>query len=165
MVCLHRSMCVINRQCRLWQGFQFASLDSATPWGLTQKQGGPCGVLAATQCFLLTHLLFDPENLTPSKLNSLYHNSTTTAPQTPFSQPITDTQRWGALVAAIAGFIWRCTPYSKYTFVTARVSSDSLIGDPDVSTPLTHTHTMSVHIHTQAQSVRIHIYTHDTRKC
>ncbi|KAL8459315.1 hypothetical protein ACS0TY_035844 [Phlomoides rotata] len=42
------------------QGIRFSD-DSETSMGLVQHEGGPCGVLAAIQAFVLKHLLFFPE--------------------------------------------------------------------------------------------------------
>ncbi|KAL0369322.1 UNVERIFIED_CONTAM: Ubiquitin carboxyl-terminal hydrolase MINDY-3 [Sesamum calycinum] len=42
------------------QGIRF-STDSETSMGLVQHEGGPCGVLAAIQAYVLKYLLFSPE--------------------------------------------------------------------------------------------------------
>ncbi|KAK6131023.1 hypothetical protein DH2020_035234 [Rehmannia glutinosa] len=42
------------------QGIRF-SADPETSMGLVQHEGGPCGVLAAIQAFVLKYLLFSPE--------------------------------------------------------------------------------------------------------
>lgn len=39
------------------QGLFFSQCDGLR-WGIVQRKGGPCGVLAATQAFILHHLLF-----------------------------------------------------------------------------------------------------------
>lgn len=44
------------------QGIRFSS-DPETSMGLVQHEGGPCGVLAAIQAFVLKYLLFFPEEL------------------------------------------------------------------------------------------------------
>ncbi|KAF3445520.1 hypothetical protein FNV43_RR10696 [Rhamnella rubrinervis] len=44
------------------QGIRF-SPDSETSMGLVQHEGGPCGVLAAIQAFVLKYLLFFPDEL------------------------------------------------------------------------------------------------------
>ncbi|XP_022749823.1 ubiquitin carboxyl-terminal hydrolase MINDY-3-like isoform X1 [Durio zibethinus] len=44
------------------QGIRF-SLDPETSMGLVQHEGGPCGVLATIQAFVLKHLLFFPDEL------------------------------------------------------------------------------------------------------
>uniref|UniRef100_A0A5B6ZUI3 ubiquitinyl hydrolase 1 n=1 Tax=Davidia involucrata TaxID=16924 RepID=A0A5B6ZUI3_DAVIN len=44
------------------QGIRF-SPDAETSMGLVQHEGGPCGVLAAIQAFVLKYLLFVPEEL------------------------------------------------------------------------------------------------------
>ncbi|KAI3686066.1 hypothetical protein L1987_79736 [Smallanthus sonchifolius] len=44
------------------QGIRF-SPDEETSMGLVQHEGGPCGVLAAIQAFVLKYLLFSPQEL------------------------------------------------------------------------------------------------------
>ncbi len=43
------------------QGFTF-SKNPKLPWGLTQGHGGPCGILAPVNAFIVKRLLFDPES-------------------------------------------------------------------------------------------------------
>lgn len=50
------------------QGIRF-SPDTETSMGLVQHEGGPCGVLATIQAFLLKHLLFSQEDLGQATLN------------------------------------------------------------------------------------------------
>ena len=38
------------------QGFILSPFES-TPYGLKQIEGGPCGIIAAVQCYYLKHLL------------------------------------------------------------------------------------------------------------
>ena len=38
------------------QGFILSPFE-ATPYGLKQIEGGPCGIIAAVQCYFLKHLL------------------------------------------------------------------------------------------------------------
>ncbi|XP_057793641.1 uncharacterized protein LOC131010235 [Salvia miltiorrhiza] len=55
------------------QGIRF-SLDPETSMGLVQQEGGPCGVLAAIQGFVLKYLLFSPEetgNVVPNNFSNL----------------------------------------------------------------------------------------------
>mmetsp|Transcript_19780 Transcript_19780/g.35869 ORF Transcript_19780/g.35869 Transcript_19780/m.35869 type:complete len:512 (-) Transcript_19780:11-1546(-) len=47
-------------------GFEFCE-KSSLKWGLHQKQGGPCGVYAPVQGFMLKHLLFDAESCSPAR--------------------------------------------------------------------------------------------------
>ncbi|KAK4387386.1 Ubiquitin carboxyl-terminal hydrolase MINDY-3 [Sesamum angolense] len=46
--------------CENW-GFRRFSTDLETSMGLVQQEGGPCGVLAAIQAYVLKYLLFSPE--------------------------------------------------------------------------------------------------------
>lgn len=60
------------------QGIRF-SLDPETSMGLVQHEGGPCGVLAAIQGFVLKYLLFSPEetsNIVPKNFSNLAIRST-----------------------------------------------------------------------------------------
>uniref|UniRef100_A0A2P2JQM8 Uncharacterized protein MANES_18G091200 n=1 Tax=Rhizophora mucronata TaxID=61149 RepID=A0A2P2JQM8_RHIMU len=50
------------------QGIRF-SPDPETSMGLVQHEGGPCGVLATIQAFVLKYLLFFPEELDEGKTN------------------------------------------------------------------------------------------------
>ncbi|KAI3460490.1 hypothetical protein Pfo_017153 [Paulownia fortunei] len=55
------------------QGIRF-STDPETSMGLVQHEGGPCGVLAAIQAFVLKYLLFSPEesdNFAPNMPSNL----------------------------------------------------------------------------------------------
>ncbi|KAK6131499.1 hypothetical protein DH2020_034761 [Rehmannia glutinosa] len=55
------------------QGIRF-SADPETSMGLVQHEGGPCGVLAAIQAFVLKYLLFCPEesnSVLPNNLSNL----------------------------------------------------------------------------------------------
>ncbi|OVA09141.1 protein of unknown function DUF4205 [Macleaya cordata] len=50
------------------QGIRFSS-DPETSMGLVQHEGGPCGVLATIQAFLLKYLLFFPDELGKNTAN------------------------------------------------------------------------------------------------
>ncbi|KAK9110480.1 hypothetical protein Sjap_018540 [Stephania japonica] len=50
------------------QGIRFSS-DTETRMGLVQHEGGPCGVLAALQAFVLKYLLFCPDDLHKNTIN------------------------------------------------------------------------------------------------
>jgi hypothetical protein len=52
------------------QGF-FPSSTQGLEYGITQTAGGPCGVLASVQAFLLRHLLYVDRSWTPSNMCSL----------------------------------------------------------------------------------------------
>mmetsp|Transcript_46301 Transcript_46301/g.107728 ORF Transcript_46301/g.107728 Transcript_46301/m.107728 type:complete len:519 (-) Transcript_46301:20-1576(-) len=57
MVDVERWLCV---------GFEFCE-KSSLKWGLHQRQGGPCGVYAPVQGFMLKHLLFDADKCSPAR--------------------------------------------------------------------------------------------------
>ncbi|PKA61527.1 hypothetical protein AXF42_Ash018814 [Apostasia shenzhenica] len=50
------------------QGIRFSS-DPETSIGLVQHEGGPCGVLATIQAFVLKYLLFIPDDLSKCQVN------------------------------------------------------------------------------------------------
>lgn len=52
------------------QGFYFSDNPSLF-FGLFQKEGGPCGVLACVQAYLIKHLIFLSKNLSKSDRNTL----------------------------------------------------------------------------------------------
>ena len=55
-----------------WKNQSFTFCDLAKlKFGIVQKKGGPCGVLAAIQAYILQDLLFSAEN-NHSEHNSMY---------------------------------------------------------------------------------------------
>ena len=68
-----------------WQSESFV-FSSSVVWGLRQTVGGPCGVLAPVQAFLLRHLI-----------------DNAASPLHP-----TEDERREALASALAAMIWRC---------------------------------------------------------
>ncbi len=50
-----------NGNCHLpkaWHQGLILSPYKETPYGIKQIQGGPCGIIAAFQCYFLKHLLY-----------------------------------------------------------------------------------------------------------
>eukprot|EP01018_Ginkgo_biloba_P011782 Gb_39285 [translate_table: standard] len=89
------------------QGFRFSS-EPETSMGLVQREGGPCGVLAAVQALVLKYLLFVPDEGGDRSFNVLEHNSgprkfpqTSTAVSDNFSF-LTESRKTRALVLAMA---------------------------------------------------------------
>ena len=70
------------------QGFFFDNTDSLG-FGLVQKEGGPCGILAAVQAFILKHILFSSTSSSSSWRN-----------------PSRETQE-SALICSLAEILWR----------------------------------------------------------
>eukprot|EP00899_Mesostigma_viride_P010424 jgi/Mesvir1/19383/Mv10420-RA.1 len=101
------------------QGFRFSS-DARTSFGLVQRQGGPCGVLAPIQAFVLKYLLFHSLASSPSELVP-FSPSTTGCLRIP---TVSHEQQSAALVEAVAEVLWRCGGGSRATVAT--LSEDGL---------------------------------------
>ena len=76
-------------------------------------QGGPCGVLAAVQAFVLRNLIFgsqfcpeDDEELPLSDVSTLFSNE-------PSAMRTLTFRRTRALVSALAEILWRCGKIRK----------------------------------------------------
>ena len=54
----------------LHQAFSFRRSPPSLSFGLVQKKGGPCGVLAVVQAFILKFWLFQQESSSSSQLSS-----------------------------------------------------------------------------------------------
>ncbi|XP_075171871.1 putative ubiquitin carboxyl-terminal hydrolase MINDY-4 [Anomaloglossus baeobatrachus] len=80
-------LCCFGEEWKL-QSFTFTSAEELT-YGIVQKKGGPCGVLAAVQACMLKHLLFGKESDTSRLL-----------------QP-SDPVRTSCLCKALADVLWR----------------------------------------------------------
>ncbi|XP_078447547.1 ubiquitin interaction motif-containing protein [Wolffia australiana] len=95
------------------QGIRFSS-DPETCMGLVQHKGGPCGVLAPVQAFILKYLLFFPKVLNedyPSVLRPNFYQPS--VPQiSPFKgddfSSITDIRRTRALVLGMVEILFSC---------------------------------------------------------
>lgn len=81
-------------------GFQF-SPTPGTEWGLWQRHGGPCGVLAPVQGFLVKQLLFDGSEMNQER---------------PLAAEGGDVEeaRASYLAHALAGILYSSTPLSSY---------------------------------------------------
>ncbi|KAI7997172.1 Ubiquitin carboxyl-terminal hydrolase MINDY-3 [Camellia lanceoleosa] len=95
------------------QGIRFSS-DPETSMGLVQHEGGPCGVLAAIQAFVLKYLLFFPEELgkattnMPSNLGSRRSSkSECIAPDDLFAS-LADDRKSRALVRSMGEILFLC---------------------------------------------------------
>uniref|UniRef100_A0A0D6QZU1 ubiquitinyl hydrolase 1 n=1 Tax=Araucaria cunninghamii TaxID=56994 RepID=A0A0D6QZU1_ARACU len=100
---------ILSQWCK--QGFRFSS-ESDTSMGLVQREGGPCGVLAAIQALVLKYLLFMTEEGGQPSFNALLHNigsqhisQTSTVMPDNFSM-LADHQKTRALVLAMAETLW-----------------------------------------------------------
>uniref|UniRef100_A0A0G4HNW5 ubiquitinyl hydrolase 1 n=1 Tax=Chromera velia CCMP2878 TaxID=1169474 RepID=A0A0G4HNW5_9ALVE len=120
----------------LWQGFQFDA-GPLTRWGLRQKQGGPCGVLAPLQCLLLGSLLFGLSGTGARgegeavgirmETGEAGVKQSTKLPGPLSAGALGHRQRWAALINALAYCLFQATCLSSYRIVALR----QLRGDPE----------------------------------
>ncbi|KAG9153121.1 hypothetical protein Leryth_012381 [Lithospermum erythrorhizon] len=89
------------------QGIRF-SPDPDTSMGLVQHEGGPCGVLAAIQAFVLKYLLFPTEEIgSVSSLGSKKLSRSLSVTTDIFSS-LTEDKRSRALVKSMAEILFLC---------------------------------------------------------
>ncbi|CEL96752.1 unnamed protein product [Vitrella brassicaformis CCMP3155] len=106
----------------LGQGLEFSS-EERTLWGLKQKQGGPCGVLAPLQCFILKQILFShgqqhqPPSSAAAAAAAASGDASSDHPISLSSHPRLESDRWGHLIEAIAQLIYQATSKSAYRVV------------------------------------------------
>ncbi|TKW04361.1 hypothetical protein SEVIR_7G104000v4 [Setaria viridis] len=95
------------------QGIRFSS-DSETTMGLVQHEGGPCGVLATVQAYVLKYLLFFSDDLrNPEVSNPLYTLGQRRFYQSSFAagddfSSLTDGRKTRALVHAMVEILFLC---------------------------------------------------------
>ncbi|XP_010930989.1 uncharacterized protein [Elaeis guineensis] len=110
------------------QGIRFSS-DPATCMGLVQHEGGPCGVLATIQAYVLKYLLFFPDELGKLEANSpLYSLVQRRFCQSPFAATdnfasITDDRKQRALVHSMVEILFLCGSGKKAVVATLGFSS------------------------------------------
>jgi hypothetical protein len=92
------------------QGFVFSD-DAKIRWGLTQSYGGPCGILAPMQCFVLTDLLFSENKLECD-------GKTIPTP--------TNEQRANALVRSLTSVLTRAKPSAESPYVLVDCTGSSV---------------------------------------
>lgn len=103
------------------QGIRFSS-DPETSMGLVQHEGGPCGVLAAIQAFVLKYLLFVQENPT----NLSVKESDSSGQNLPKSEDVipnrlaslTEDARKRALVRSMGEMLLRCGSNKRVVIAT-----------------------------------------------
>jgi len=106
-------------------GFMFSPLQG-TEWGLWQRHGGPCGVFAAVQAFIVKHLLFGGvggEAAVPEAVAQQRKDQ-------PLAVAAEEEDMRGPLLAyALASVLYHATPSSSYTVCqvapTAAADTDS----------------------------------------
>ncbi|KAH1065150.1 hypothetical protein J1N35_030137 [Gossypium stocksii] len=113
------------------QGIRF-SPDPETSMGLVQHEGGPCGVLATIQAFVLKHLLFFPDELgkvaanMPQNLNSRRSKSQYVA-SNDFSA-FTEDAKARALVKSMSEMLFLCGNNKRAVIATLSVISHGIKG-------------------------------------
>ncbi|XP_042065856.1 ubiquitin carboxyl-terminal hydrolase MINDY-3-like [Salvia splendens] len=93
------------------QGIRFSD-DPETSMGLVQHEGGPCGVLAAIQAFVLKYLLFSPED----NVNAAHHMSNLSMRRLPINEfvaadifsSLSEEKKSRALVRSMCEILFLC---------------------------------------------------------
>ncbi|KAL6524981.1 hypothetical protein OROMI_030574 [Orobanche minor] len=111
------------------QGIRF-SADPETSMGLVQHEGGPCGVLAALQAFVLKYLLFSPE-----ESSNVVPNSSSNLAMTRLSKnesvgadifiPLSEERKSRALVRSMSDILFLCG--SNETAVIASLNTPDIV--------------------------------------
>jgi hypothetical protein len=98
-------------------GFQF-SPSPGVEWGLWQRHGGPCGVFAPVQAFILKHLLFhEGENAVA--------DAEKRKDQPLAASGTADDERGSALAHALSSILYSATPTSSYAVCQVSVGKAS----------------------------------------
>ncbi|XP_042437627.1 ubiquitin carboxyl-terminal hydrolase MINDY-3-like [Zingiber officinale] len=118
------------------QGIRF-SPDPETCMGLVQEKGGPCGVLATIQAYVLKYLLFFSDNFSKIDVNKplyelgrnkLYQNSQTASNN--FAS-ITEDRKQRALVYSLAEILFLCGNGKQAVVATIGVNCHDWEGSED----------------------------------
>nr|GLL39574.1 ubiquitin carboxyl-terminal hydrolase FAM188A [Ipomoea trifida]GMD50233.1 ubiquitin carboxyl-terminal hydrolase MINDY-3 [Ipomoea batatas] len=124
---------------RQWsnQGIRF-SCDPETSMGLVQHEGGPCGVLAAIQAFVLKYLLFSME-----ELNTAMPSISANTGLRGFSKheyvgadifsSLTEDKKSIALVRSMAEILFLCGTNGRAVIASLRILDGDLEGSVDSS--------------------------------
>ncbi|KAE8666581.1 hypothetical protein F3Y22_tig00112496pilonHSYRG00030 [Hibiscus syriacus] len=114
------------------QGIRF-SPDPETSMGLVQHKGGPCGVLATIQAFVLKHLLFFPDELgkvaanMPHNLSSRRSSKSQYVASNNFSA-FTEDAKTRALVKSMNEILFLCGNNKRAVIANLNVVSDNIEG-------------------------------------
>lgn len=118
---------VVKEDMIRWHGQGFVWSDYANrKFGLLQSQGGPCGVLAAVQAFLLRFLLFESKSTDQKKVWNKIQDS------------ISSEKREHALVNAMSDILSRCRPRDTSKFVLAKLANCTEILTPECKANMIH---------------------------
>ncbi|KAJ6852872.1 ubiquitin carboxyl-terminal hydrolase FAM188A [Iris pallida] len=111
------------------QGIKFSS-DPETCMGLVQHEGGPCGVLAAIQAFVLKNLLFSPEDLgkckvtTPLQSLGIRGCTQSSSARTDAFTSLTEDRKARALVHSMVDILFLCGARQRTVIATLSVFSN-----------------------------------------
>ncbi|KAL5560109.1 hypothetical protein UlMin_036320 [Ulmus minor] len=114
------------------QGIRF-SPDPETSMGLVQHEGGPCGVLAAIQAFVLKYLLFFPEELskvapnTPQSLASRRLLKGHYVASNNFAS-VTEDAKARALIRSMGEILFVCGSNKRAVIASLNVIGDNIYG-------------------------------------
>lgn len=117
------------------QGIRFSS-DSETSMGLVQHEGGPCGVLAAIQAFVLKYLLFFPDELGKVALNAPQTLGSKNFPKkryvatSNFASPTEDAKS-RALVKSMGEILFSCGSNKRAVIATLTTIGHDIEGSED----------------------------------
>ena len=118
---------VVKEDMVRWYGQGFVWSDYANrKFGLLQTQGGPCGVLAAVQAFLLRFLFFESNKMDPKKQWNQVQNS------------ISSEEREHVLARAMSDILSRCRPRDTSKFVLATLANTKEILTPESKANMIH---------------------------
>ncbi|XP_077248646.1 ubiquitin interaction motif-containing protein isoform X2 [Tasmannia lanceolata] len=110
------------------QGIRFSS-DPETCIGLVQHEGGPCGVLATIQAFVLKYLLFFPDELGKNAPNTLSQNLVLKKPSQSAHvtcgdfTSLTEDRKTRALVLSMLEILFLCGNKKRAVIATLSVLS------------------------------------------
>lgn len=119
------------------QGIRF-SPDPETSMGLVQHEGGPCGVLAAVQAFVLKYLLFFPDDMrkgtsTNSPILSPKASSRRQFQGSDNFASLTDHEKLRALIRSMSEILFHCGNNRRAVIATLSVTGKELEGPADGS--------------------------------
>ncbi|KAH6824091.1 ubiquitin interaction motif-containing protein [Perilla frutescens var. hirtella] len=114
------------------QGIRFSS-DPETSMGLVQHEGGPCGVLAAIQGFVLKYLLFSPEetnNVVPNNFSNLaIRRASDNVPvAADIFSSLSEEKKSRALVRSMSEILFLCGSNKAAVIASLNLLDDEIVG-------------------------------------
>ncbi|KAK1435527.1 hypothetical protein QVD17_01292 [Tagetes erecta] len=119
------------------QGIRF-SPDEETSMGLVQHEGGPCGVLAALQAFVLKYLLFFPQEIARDRSKTPILSVSKRLQETQDSETnifgsLTEETKSRALVRSMGEILFLCGNNKSATIASLRVLDHKIEGKDESS--------------------------------